>query len=404
MDNSPGFNPALFRLTISAGVLAMMAPLATDMYLSAIPEIATELGVRLDAVQMTMTVFLAGMAAGQLFVGPLSDMIGRKTPLYLGVGLFGIMSVFCALIGDIGLFQGARFLQGMGSSVGITMARAIVRDRYTGEQSARALALITLVISTAPMLAPVGGNFIYLVFGWRAIFWTCAALAAAGLVIIRFAVEETHPPERRAEAGLRRAFGNYAILLRDPAFIGFSLVRTLSQAIFFIYLVSAPGILIVHYGMNQTGFSMIIAVNALGLAFSTQFAAPLMRRFGLVPTLATSGFALVACLGLTQVTHRVFPDHVWSYLVPIFATFCFVGILNTLSVVGALDRHGKISGSAAALVGSVQLAGGAAGASVAAILSSSVPVVTGMMTGSAICLALIGIALRIQYGREAQAR
>src|ERR1700730_9513861 len=198
------------RNAITLGLLSAIGPFAIDMYLLARPDIGRSLQADTGAVQMSLTVFFIALSLGQSIYGPLSDMIGRKAPLYLGLALFSISSIGCALAPSIGVLIAFRFLQGIGACAGMVIPRAIVRDLHTGIDATRLMSLLILVFSISPSLAPLTGSFVIQLEGWRAVFWAVLAAAVVGAFILG-TLPETRPPAERPNSSIRGAIAAYGL-------------------------------------------------------------------------------------------------------------------------------------------------------------------------------------------------
>ena len=209
-----------FRTAVVLGLLSAIGPFAIDMYLPALPTIGRTLQATPGAVQASLMAFFVALGVGQVFYGPLSDMLGRKAPLYFGVGLFGIGSIGCALAPDIETLVALRFVQGLGACVGMVVPRAVVRDLHTGAEATRLMAMLMLVFSVSPILAPLVGSLLIDVAGWRSVFWAVTAIAVLLLALLATALPETRLPEERVKSTLRSALAAYALLLRDRHFLG----------------------------------------------------------------------------------------------------------------------------------------------------------------------------------------
>ena len=194
-------------LTVFLGVLAAMAPLSTDMYLPSLPFMPEEFGVGISMIQLTLTMTMAGMAIGQIFAGPISDMKGRRLPLIVGMGVFALSSLVCVFATSITVFLVFRFIQGLAGAAGIVIARAIARDICEGPQLTKFFSMLMLVNGLAPILAPVIGGQILLFTSWRGIF---ALLAVIGLVLVGASLlfRETLPPASRI-SGIRSSFRSF---------------------------------------------------------------------------------------------------------------------------------------------------------------------------------------------------
>lgn len=348
------------RIALVIGLLGAVGPFAIDMYLPALPQVAADLGASPQATQATLSAFFAAFGISQLVYGPLSDQYGRKPPLYVGLVIFLLGTLACALAPTIGTLIAARLVQGIGAATVMVIPRAIIRDLHTGPAATRLMATVMLVISVSPMLAPLAGSGVMAVAGWRAIFGVLAAAAALSLALTAFALEETLPPARRVPARPRELAAGTWRLLRDPAFLGLTFVGGFGMASFFVFLASASFVYTGEFGLSPTGFSIAFAINAIGFFSATQGAASLGERFGMarVVRLAVTAFAAVACL-LVLVVLAGFGS------LPVIVAMLFIGnaflglVIPTVAVM-ALDPHPDIAGLASSLGGTLQMLTGGA--------------------------------------------
>jgi DHA1 family bicyclomycin/chloramphenicol resistance-like MFS transporter len=290
----------------------------------------------------------------QLFYGPISDVFGRKPPIYAGLAIFIVASIGCALAPSIEVLIGFRALQAFGACAGMVIPRAIVRDLYTGHEAARLMALLMLVVSISPILAPLAGSVIIAVWSWREVFWVLGVAAVLCLIMTAVQLPETHPAERRLGKTLGNAFGSYGALLRDPVFTGLSVVGGFGLATFFVFIGSAPFVYIEYYGLTPTQFSLCFALNAASFFALSQLTARLSARFGLAPLIrwSVAGVATVmALLALTTLWVNSLP----LMMALLFIGFGFLGLLLPAAGVLSLEDHGAVAGSASALLGAIQM-------------------------------------------------
>ena len=379
-----------FKMALILGLLSAIGPFAIDMYLPALPAIGASLGANVGAVQWSLTAFFIALGAGQLFYGPVSDMVGRKPPLYAGLALFALASVGCALATDIQTLVALRFVQGLGAAAGMAIPRAVVRDLHTGAEAARLMSLLMLVFSVSPLLAPLAGSGVIALMGWRGVFGAVAIAAVAGLVLVSQGLHETRPASERRESSLASALAGYGLLLRDVHYLGLVFIGGCSMAGFFVYLAGSPFVLINHYGLSPVEYSLAFSVNAAAFFVSAQFNARLGRRFGLVPTVkfavSAAGLVMLALLAY----YLAGGDALAVLLALYFVASGFMGLVIPTTSVLALEEHGAIAGTASALLGTLQMLIGAAAMGVVGIFANGepLPMVIGMAAG-----ALVGVAL-----------
>lgn len=360
-------------IAIVLGLLSAIGPLAIDFYLPALPSLAADLNAPVATTQLTLMAFFLSFGLFQLVYGPAADMFGRKTPLYFGLGLFGLSSLACVFAPNIESLIALRFVQGIGAASVMVVPRAIVRDLYRGVAATRLMTTIMLVISISPMLAPLGGSLLTEPFGWRAVFWAIAAAAALSLVLTRFALKETLAQPERVPFRARAMLEAFATLLRDPRFMGLSLIGGFGAASFFSFLAAGSFLYASHWHLSPTQFSLAFAFNAVGFFAATQFAAPLMARFGAMPLIRASvaayAFAAMALLVAMAARFDAFP--VWVAL--LLAVNATLGLVIPTSMVLSLEDHGPIAGTASALGGTLQMVVGAAAIAVTSAVFDGTP-------------------------------
>ena len=385
---------SLFRTALVLGLLSAIGPFSIDMYLPALPQIGADLGVAETQVQLTITMYFLAFGVSQFLWGPMADAYGRKLPLILGISLFAVGSVGCALAPSLNWLVAARFIQGIGGAAVGVVPRAIIRDRYTGIEATRLMALVMLVIAISPMLAPLAGSLVLAFGGWRLIFGTLVAVAAMSLTVTLFGLPETLAKKDRVPVNLRSMASGCRVLLGDPVFMGLTFVAAFGFGSFFVFIATASFVYTEHFGLSPTGFSLAFALNALGFFAASQVAAPLGQRFGLLPVMrvALIGFAAVS-VALLVVT--------WAGLgaLPVLMGFLFVanaflGLVMPATFVMALEEHGDIAGLASSLGGTLQMVTGGLLVTLLGPFFDGTPLP--MVTAIALCALLaLGIGLAV---------
>jgi MFS transporter, DHA1 family, multidrug resistance protein len=384
-----------FRMALILGLLSAIGPFAIDMYLPALPAIGTALGAEVGAVQFSLTAFFLSIGIGQLLYGPVSDMVGRKPPLYAGLGLFIVASVGCALATDIQTLVALRFLQGLGAAAGMAIPRAVVRDLHTGTEAARLMSLLMLVFSVSPILAPLAGSGVIALSGWRGVFWAVALAATAGLLLVRATLGETRPPEQRVESSIGGALRAYRLLLRDWHYLGLVGIGSCALAGFFVFLAGSPFVFIDHYGFTPTQYSLAFSFNAVAFIGASQFTATVGRRVGLVPMVKFAATASGLTIALLLAYYLFGGDDLRALIALNFIASAFMGlVIPTVSVL-ALEEHGAIAGTASALMGTLQMLVGALAMGVVGLFANGqpLPMVAGMALGSISSVALTWLTL-----------
>jgi MFS transporter, DHA1 family, multidrug resistance protein len=373
---------SIAHLALLLGLITAVGPFAIDSYLPALPTLGASLHASPAAVQMSLTVFFMIIGVCQLFYGPISDVFGRKPPIYAGLAIFAVASVGCALAPTIEVLIGFRALQAFGACAGMVIPRAIVRDLYTGHEAAKLMALLMLVMSVSPILAPLAGSLVISLWSWREVFAALAVVAVACLVMTVVQLPETHPAERRLGKTLGSAFGSYGALLRDPVFTGLSVVSGFGLATFFVFIGSAPFVYIEHYGLTPTQFSLGFAVNAASFFAMSQLTASLSARFGLAPVIRWSVMAVAAVMVLLAVT-TLWVDSLALMMTLLFVGFGFLGLLLPAAGVLSLEDHGAVAGSASALLGAIQMITAAVSMTLVGVYADHTP--APMLIGIALC-------------------
>ena len=263
---------------IILGAIGALTPLAIDMYLPAMPTIAKELGVDPGAVQITLTTYTAGFAIGQLLHGPLSDSYGRKPILIIGILLFAIGSIVCAMTSDIESLKYVRAAQGFAGASAAVVIQALVRDMYEKEDFARTMSFITLVVMVAPLFAPMLGGYLAVWFGWRSIFWVLAVVSGLVIAAVIWKIPETLAPENRQKLHFRTTIQNYIRLFMNPVALGLMFAGAFSFAGMFAFLTAGSFVYIDVYGVGTSQFGYLFGLNIIGLFVMTTVNGRIVRR------------------------------------------------------------------------------------------------------------------------------
>ncbi len=370
-------------MAIVLGLITAVGPFAIDMYLPALPSMGKTLGAGPGAVQMSLMAYFIVIGICQLFYGPLSDIVGRKLPIYGGLAIFTVGSIGCAMAPTIEVLIGFRVVQAFGACAGMVIPRAIVRDLYTGHDATRLMSLLMLTVSISPILAPLTGSFVIAAFGWRGVFVVLTIAAVLALILAVTQLKETREDHHRADSTWRGAFSAYGLLLRDGEFIGLVLVGALGVSSFFVYLGSASFVLINHYGLTPKLFSLCFALNAASFFGFSQLTGTLTQRFGLpqVVRVAAAGFALA--MVVLALVFAMGIDNLFALMAPLFIGYGFLGLVIPTTAVLALEHHGAIAGTASALMGALQMIIGSTVMALAGIFANGSP--QPMVFGIAAC-------------------
>ncbi|MFN4311632.1 MAG: multidrug effflux MFS transporter [Ferrovibrio sp.] len=389
------------RNALILGLLTAIGPFAIDMYLPSLPFIGDSLQADPDKVLMSLTAFFITFAVGQLVFGPISDLLGRRLPLYFGVALFIGASVGCAMADTVETLIAFRLLQGLGGAAGIVIPRAIVRDLHSGVEEAKLLGLLMLVFSVSPLLAPLFGSVIIEALGWRTVFWFVAGIAVFASILGLLLVPETRSAAQRAETSIRGMVGTSRQLFTDRTFMGLTLASSFAICAFFVFLANAPFVMMGQYGLSPIGFSITFSLNAAAFFFAAQFCGRLGARFGLRALVMPSILGFTAMMVLVFALNAAGLDNLYLTMALLLLGYGCLGFLLPTASVLALESYGEAAGMASSLMATLQLAVGAVVIGVSGTFINGVGVK--MTGGIAICaLATLAVALLTLRGGRRQ--
>lgn len=377
--------------------LTAFAPLSIDMYLPSFPKIAEEFVIPDATVELSLASFFVGLAIGQLFYGTATDRFGRKQPLYVGLTIYFIASIVCAFSRNIEILIAARFFQALGACGGIVIARAMVRDLFDHQESARVFSLLMLVMGVAPILAPLIGGYVALFLGWRAIFFVVAAISLAVLAAVIFVLPETKAPNR--EVTISNTFQNYWRILKDREFLGFTLTGGFAQAGLFAYITGSPFIFINIFGVPSEQFGWVFGANAVGLIGFSQLNGRLLRTRNPDDILRKCLiFTAVFCLLL--IAAGILNLGFWGVAIPLFMFVASLGMVFPNSTAGALSKQGAMAGTASALLGSLQYALAAVSSTLVSSLNNGTTLPTTALIGGSGILTFLTFTFLIARKRD----
>lgn len=364
--------PRSLPFLVLLAALVALGGQAIDMYLPALPTIGAEFAAAPDRMQLTMSVYLLGAAAGQIVIGPLSDRFGRRPMLIWGFLLFALASLGAMSADSVETLIAWRLLQSLGSSVGGVVAMAIVRDSYPVEGSGRTMAHLGTIIGLSPAVAPFIGGALLEAFGWRSIF---AALATAGVALaatVALGLGETRPEGARPAKMLAQLLHSYGTLLRDRRYLGYVLCLSFAFAGLFTFIAGSSYAVIDHWGVPPTQFGYIFAVLPIGFVVGAQLSALLGRRMSATALLAT-GVLLCCAAGFVLVALYALDGGLVAFMLPVAVYIVGVGFVLPHSIACVMADHPLIAGAASALLGFIQLVVSAGVATLAAALSDGTP-------------------------------
>lgn len=372
--SSPPTGTRYFRLALVLGALTAMGPLAIDTYLPALPTIAREMRTTTAMVQISLSVYFIGIALGQAVYGPLSDRLGRKPALYVGLTLFIAASIGCALSKQVEALIAFRFLQALGGCAPLVVPRAVVRDYFDQRGSVRMLSLLMLVMGLAPILAPLVGGQLMEYLGWRSIFWAHAAYGTVWLTAVAVELPESLAPERRRREPLVSIVGIYRRLLVDRAYMSHVLTGGLIFSGLLAYISGSAFVFIELFHVSPQRFGLYFGVNAIGIIAASQLNGWLATRtrperiLRVVLPVSLTASVLILLSAATGIGGFA------GILVPLFAFIATHGFVMPNTTALAMAPHGRAAGSASALLGSVQFVLGSAAAGLVGAASNGTAV------------------------------
>ncbi|MEU1459115.1 multidrug effflux MFS transporter [Streptomyces sp. NPDC005727] len=387
-----GTAPAGLLLVLLLGGLTATTPLAMDMYLPSLPEVTRTLHAPAATVQLTLTACLAGMALGQLVVGPMSDRWGRRRPLLGGLAVYLVATALCALAPNVETLVGLRLAQGLAGSAGIVIARAVVRDLYDGLAMARFFSSLMLVSGVAPIVAPLIGGQILRVTDWRGVFVVLTVAGAALTALVWARLPETLPPARRHQGGVGEALRAMRGLLADAPFSGYLLAGGFAFASLFAYVSASPFVVQEIYGASPQTFSLLFGLNSVGLMITGQINGKLLvGRVALEKVLAVGlAVTVLAAAALLLMSAGAFGE---VGLVPVaaalFVLMSAMGITLPNAQSLALLRTRHAAGSASALLGTSSFLIGAVASPLVGVAGehTAVPMAVVQLAGALVAVA-----------------
>jgi MFS transporter, DHA1 family, multidrug resistance protein len=394
------------RTVVVLGLLSTFGPLSLDLYLPALPELAQDLNASASAAQLSITACLVGLALGQLVAGPLSDRLGRRRPLIVGLVGFVLASVACALAPSVGVLVVLRFIQGLAGAAGLVISRAIARDLYSGRALMIFFSRLILVAGLAPVIAPILGGQLSRIMSWRGIFGVLAGFGAVLLLAGWLGLRETLPPERRIVGGFSNTLHGYNTLLHDRFFVGCALSSGLAGASMFAYISGSTFVLQRIYGMSPQGFSLVFGSISLALVIAAQVGG----RLALVwPLTRVLGFGLaVNLLGATFLLVTVSIGLPLAVLVAALSVMVSaIGLIFPTANALAMADYPDLAGTASSLQGLSQFVFGAIAAPLVGIAGEQTALPLGIVTTTASVCAItgfIGLVLPVVRARKSGQR
>ncbi|NKB48756.1 MAG: Bcr/CflA family efflux MFS transporter [Alphaproteobacteria bacterium] len=343
---------------ILLGALAAAGPLALSIHVQSVPAIARELGTSYTSAQLTVSLYLLTFASAQLFIGPLSDKIGRRPVIFGGLVLLAVASIGATFAPSIELLIVARILQALGGCATLVVPRAVVQDIYSGTQAARMMALVAMIQSIAPLTAPIIGGVLDTLLGWRAIFAFLTVFTGVLGVWTVVALTETRPLEADGNsARWGEIFARYGRLLSSRTYVGYTLAFAAGTSGFFGFLAVGPTLIIGQMGFAPIFFSILLMLITIQFPAGNYIATRMTARMGIDRTLLWGAvIGIAAAIGLLALSPV---PSLWAIMLPMVVYAFANGILFPNAMAGAASVDRRIAGTAASFAGFSQLGAGA---------------------------------------------
>ncbi|MES1153168.1 MAG: Bcr/CflA family multidrug efflux MFS transporter [Dongia sp.] len=384
------------ELVVILATLSVITPLGIDMYLPALPDMAKFFHATDSDAQFTLSTYFLGFAIGQAFYGPIADRFGRIPPLYFGMGLYSIASLGCIFAPSIDALAGFRFLQALGGCAGSVLARAMVRDLFTGADAIRVFSRVLLVFGLGPILAPFIGGYMLYFFDWHGIFAVLTLAGIAALVVIFFRLDETRDPKHVRPLRIGSVVVGYWRLLTHRLFISYVLCGATMMAGTFAYIAGSPFVVIKLYGLSEQVFPWVFGINALGFILASQVNLYAQRRWSTDRVLFAALVFQAAAAVVLLATGWTGWGGLWGILVPLFFWISTMGFVNPNTTALAMAPFAANAGAASALLGVVQFVLAALSSALVGWLEDGTahPMVSVMVLCSALSLAIQRVASR----------
>jgi MFS transporter, DHA1 family, multidrug resistance protein len=360
-------------LIFIVGSLSAFGPLSLDMYLPAFPDMTDDLSASASRIQLTLTACMIGLGLGQAFAGPLSDVLGRRIPLVAGLLLFTVFSLLCMFAPNAEVLIVLRFFQGMSGAAGIVLARAVVRDLYSGPALAQFFSMVMMINGMAPILAPIIGGQLLRFTTWHGVFLVLAGFSSLLLLAVLTWLPETLPRERRQTGGIKPMLASFRVLLADRLFLGYGLSAGLAFGAMFVYIAGSSFVIQNIYDVSPQAYSFMFGANALGIVTLAQINARVVRKAG-PRRMMTIGVTQSAIGGLSLLGVVLLDLGLIPILISLFVVVSAIGFIAPNTAALAMANYPDSAGSASALIGLLQFAIGGMVAPLAGIAGENTAV------------------------------
>ncbi|ECL3392766.1 TPA: multidrug effflux MFS transporter [Campylobacter jejuni] len=344
---------AKFKLIVILALMSSIAPLSTDMYLPALSHVEQSFQTNSFLTQLSIASFFIAFALGQLIYGPLSDIFGRKIPALMGIFFFIVSSLFCVIIDDIYAFIALRFFEALGGCAGVVIARAIVNDLFEIKEAAGIFALMMVFSSLAPMLSPTFGGILLEYFSWHSIFATLFALGILLFFMILFGLKESAPHLKNKKFSHHEAMKSYKFVLSDKRFLVYILCASFALAAMFAYITGSSFVFTQFFSLSEQKFALLFGANALGFVICANINARLVLKYESEKILAKA-LMIMFISTVILLANAFFHPNFLLFELSIFTSIAMLGFIAPNTTTLAMARFKEHSGTASAVLGTVQ--------------------------------------------------
>lgn len=373
------------RLIFILALMSSIAPLSTDMYLPALSHVQESFKTSPFLTQLSLASFFIAFSLGQLIYGPLSDIFGRKKPVLIGISLFVLSSFFCIVIDNIYAFIILRFFEALGGCAGIVIARAIVNDTFEIKEAAGIFALMMVFSSLAPMLSPTFGGILLQYFSWHSIFATLFGLGILLFLMIFFSLKES-PTTKKHKFSFKEALTNYKIVLSDKGFLVLVFSAAFALAGMFAYITGSSYVFTKFFGISEQKFGILFGLNALGFIVCANINAKLVNQFDAQKILSKALFVMFIST-LILLINAFFRPNYLLFEISIFTSIAMLGFIAPNTTTLAMARFKNQSGTASAVLGTIQFAFAGLIASVVGALDANTPIILALVMSACVFIA-----------------
>ena len=367
-------------LILILGMLSAIGPFSIDMYLPGFPAIAKDLHTTVAHISLSLSSFFIGISVGQFIYGPLLDRYGRKKPLYIGLTIYVLASIGCALASTANMLIALRLVQALGSCAGMVASRAIIRDIFQANEIAKVFSKLMLVIAVSPLIAPTLGGYLVAVYGWHTVFVVLSIMATLVLVSVHFVLPESMPPDLSSSLKPKTIINNYLMVFKTPQFYLHAFTGAIAAAGLYAYISGSPYVFIELFKVTEKQYGWIFAGAAIGLIVSSQINSLLLRKFT-SPQIIRAGIVCQVTTGIILFTGtRAGILNLYSTIALIFIFLSCQGFIFPNTSALSIAPFKKNAGTASALMGGIQMSIGALSSIIISGLSNGTAMpMTGMM-------------------------